>query len=104
MQVKFVSLSVLLSGLFVSPLVGAVPNVDCSLVRCAEPECPAGQTPQVPTGKCCPQQFAIVNPLRLRSPVTAARLANLWLDGLSSVGNIERGDYYPTYGLGAARK
>ena len=36
MQVKFASLSVVLSALFVSQVVGAVPSkVNCSVVRCA---------------------------------------------------------------------
>jgi hypothetical protein len=38
MQAKFASLSVVLSVLFVSQLVGAVPKIDCSLVRCAAVE------------------------------------------------------------------
>ncbi|KAJ7859395.1 hypothetical protein B0H13DRAFT_2570601 [Mycena leptocephala] len=37
MPAKFLSLSVVFSALFVSQLVVAIPNVDCSLVRCAAP-------------------------------------------------------------------
>ncbi|KAF8206091.1 hypothetical protein K438DRAFT_2092412 [Mycena galopus ATCC 62051] len=54
MQAKFASLSVVLSALFVSQIVGAVPNVDCSLVRCAAVKCPLGQTSQIKPGTCCP--------------------------------------------------
>ncbi|KAJ6550338.1 hypothetical protein B0H19DRAFT_188218 [Mycena capillaripes] len=54
MQAKFAALSVVLSALFVSQLVGAVPNVDCSLVRCASVECPLGQTAEIKAGTCCP--------------------------------------------------
>ncbi|KAJ7247558.1 hypothetical protein C8J57DRAFT_1359206 [Mycena rebaudengoi] len=45
MQTKFSSLSVILSALF---------KVDCSLVRCAAPKCPLGQTAQIKPGTCCP--------------------------------------------------
>ncbi|KAJ6558756.1 hypothetical protein DFH09DRAFT_1162444 [Mycena vulgaris] len=54
MQAKFAFLSVVLSALFVSQSVGAVPNVDCSLVRCAAVECPLGQTARIKPGTCCP--------------------------------------------------
>ncbi|KAJ7636175.1 hypothetical protein B0H17DRAFT_503408 [Mycena rosella] len=54
MQAKFVSLSVVLSALFISQLVGAVPKIDCSLVRCAVVKCPLGQTSQIKPGTCCP--------------------------------------------------
>ncbi|KAJ7461093.1 hypothetical protein FB451DRAFT_1371370 [Mycena latifolia] len=55
MQAKFARLSIVLSALFVSQLVGAVPKyVDCSLVRCAAVECPFGQTAQIKPGTCCP--------------------------------------------------
>ncbi|KAJ6564188.1 hypothetical protein B0H19DRAFT_1140511 [Mycena capillaripes] len=54
MQAKLATLSVVLSALFVSQLVGAVPKkVDCSLVRCAAPECPLGQRAQIKPGACC---------------------------------------------------
>ncbi|KAJ7711625.1 hypothetical protein B0H16DRAFT_1816465 [Mycena metata] len=53
MQPKFASLSVVLSALFASQLVGAIPNVDCSLVRCAAVKCPLGQTSQIKPGTCC---------------------------------------------------
>ncbi|KAJ7813054.1 hypothetical protein B0H14DRAFT_2605366 [Mycena olivaceomarginata] len=35
MQAKFASLSIVLAALFISQVVGAVPKIDCSLVRCA---------------------------------------------------------------------
>ncbi|KAJ7813055.1 hypothetical protein B0H14DRAFT_2605367 [Mycena olivaceomarginata] len=54
MQAKFTSLSIVLSVLFVSQLVGAIPKIDCSLVRCAAVECPLGQTAQIKPGTCCP--------------------------------------------------
>ncbi|KAJ7884721.1 hypothetical protein B0H13DRAFT_916378 [Mycena leptocephala] len=55
MPAKFLSLSVVFSVLFVSQLVVAIPNVDCSLVRCAAPpQCPLGQTARIPAGECCP--------------------------------------------------
>ncbi|KAJ7804055.1 hypothetical protein B0H14DRAFT_2612799 [Mycena olivaceomarginata] len=54
MQAKFASLSIVLSVLFVSQLVGAIPKIDCSLVRCAAVECPLGQTAQIKPGTCCP--------------------------------------------------
>ncbi|KAJ7288609.1 hypothetical protein C8J57DRAFT_1280829 [Mycena rebaudengoi] len=55
MQTKLASLSLILCALFVSESVGAVPRkVDCSLVRCAAPKCPLGQTAQVKPGTCCP--------------------------------------------------
>ncbi|KAJ6585782.1 hypothetical protein B0H19DRAFT_1059971 [Mycena capillaripes] len=55
MQAKFAFLSVVLSALFVSQLVVAVPGmVDCSTVRCASVKCPLGQTAQIKPGTCCP--------------------------------------------------
>ncbi|KAJ7342478.1 hypothetical protein DFH08DRAFT_1012110 [Mycena albidolilacea] len=54
MQAKFASLSIVLSVLFVSQLVGAVPKIDCSLVRCAAVECPLSETAQIKPGTCCP--------------------------------------------------
>ncbi|KAJ6529178.1 hypothetical protein DFH09DRAFT_1094134 [Mycena vulgaris] len=93
MQVKFASLSLVLSALFASQSVGAVPSVDCSTVRCAAVECPLGQTAQVQSGACCPTCVTcpiVPCPLplwsvlacsggnpRLRNLATAARLASL---------------------------
>ncbi|KAJ6585788.1 hypothetical protein B0H19DRAFT_1250559 [Mycena capillaripes] len=55
MQAKFASLSVVLSAVFVSQVLGAVPRtVDCSLVRCASVECPLGETARIEAGACCP--------------------------------------------------
>ncbi|KAJ7334003.1 hypothetical protein DFH08DRAFT_939681 [Mycena albidolilacea] len=55
MQARFTALSFVLSALFVSQVLGAVPRtVDCSLVRCAAPKCPLGQTARIQDGDCCP--------------------------------------------------
>ncbi|KAJ7829860.1 hypothetical protein B0H14DRAFT_2593729 [Mycena olivaceomarginata] len=59
MQAKFTALSFVLSALFVSQVLGAVPRtVDCSLVRCAAPEWsnPVHSTAGSVTlpGNCCP--------------------------------------------------
>ncbi|KAJ7883364.1 hypothetical protein B0H13DRAFT_1890377 [Mycena leptocephala] len=91
MPAKFLSLSVIFSALFVSQLVVAIPNVDCSLVRCAAPpQCafdqPAflsGQSPRAdgtnPAGECCSTcvPCVLLVPHWLRYLATAARLAPL---------------------------
>ncbi|KAJ7687958.1 GMC oxidoreductase-domain-containing protein [Mycena rosella] len=54
MHAKFASLTVLLSGLFTSQAVGAVPKpIDCSKVFCPAPHCPLGKTAEVLPGACC---------------------------------------------------
>ncbi|KAF8175190.1 hypothetical protein K438DRAFT_1979769 [Mycena galopus ATCC 62051] len=49
---KFSSFSVLLSALFVSQFVGAVPN--CAPVVCPAIKCPLGETARIQDGTCCP--------------------------------------------------
>ncbi|KAJ7656584.1 hypothetical protein B0H17DRAFT_373120 [Mycena rosella] len=51
MQAKFTSLSVVLSALFASQLVGAVP---CPILFCPAAVCSLGQTAEVVPGHCCP--------------------------------------------------
>ncbi|KAJ7681418.1 hypothetical protein B0H17DRAFT_1076376 [Mycena rosella] len=54
MHAKFASLTVLLSGLFTSQAVGAVPKaIDCSKVFCPATHCPLGKTAEVLPGACC---------------------------------------------------
>ncbi|KAJ7764371.1 hypothetical protein B0H16DRAFT_1454909 [Mycena metata] len=55
MHAKFASLTVLLSVLFTSPAVGAVPQaIDCSKVFCPATRCPLGETAETLAGACCP--------------------------------------------------
>ncbi|KAJ6591547.1 hypothetical protein DFH09DRAFT_1073463 [Mycena vulgaris] len=54
MHTKFASLTVLLSVLFTSQAVGAVPKaIDCSKVFCPATRCPLGKTAEVLPGACC---------------------------------------------------
>ncbi|KAJ7032607.1 hypothetical protein C8F04DRAFT_1233999 [Mycena alexandri] len=55
MHAKFASLTVLLSVLFTSTAVGAVPGaIDCSHVFCPATRCPLGETAETLAGACCP--------------------------------------------------
>ncbi|KAJ7903061.1 hypothetical protein B0H13DRAFT_2025962 [Mycena leptocephala] len=54
MHAKFASLAVLLSVLFTSQAVGAVPKaINCSKVFCPATHCPLGKTAEVLPGACC---------------------------------------------------
>ncbi|KAF8172392.1 hypothetical protein K438DRAFT_1772749 [Mycena galopus ATCC 62051] len=55
MHAKFASLTVLLSVIFTSQMVGAVPtDIDCSHIDCPATRCPLGETAEVRPGACCP--------------------------------------------------
>ncbi|KAJ7197120.1 hypothetical protein C8J57DRAFT_1263004 [Mycena rebaudengoi] len=55
MRTKFALISVILSALLVSQLVGAVPRkIDCSRVRCAAVKCAGGFISVMRPGECCP--------------------------------------------------
>ncbi|KAJ7271842.1 hypothetical protein C8J57DRAFT_1226404 [Mycena rebaudengoi] len=55
MRTKFAFISVILSALLVSQLVGAVPRkIHCSRVRCAAVKCAGGFISVPRPGECCP--------------------------------------------------